>query len=314
MPRHGWRAASVLVALCLIAAACSSAKAQGTLGATLAAENGTVTLVKVVYPAPVGADSPAFPPLGHQLAAVVLTVHSPTSAAAKFSDIYAKSQLFDSRGAIHLAKSTAKYKISECLTYPTFGTVPAGTSTTGCEVFVLSAAATPTALQISGKAKGRWTIAAADIQAGTTGSPGAPAPSTGVTTPTTVAPGSSPSTTAVPPTTTTSFGPVATVPTTTTAALASAPASHRSHHHGSALRIKIDRINPSSGFAGLKVTIFGRGLGRTTQVTFSGVPALIRKISPAKLVVTVPVGATSGPVIVATALASVEGPKDFQVY
>jgi len=321
-PRRRWRAAPVLVALCVSAAACSSSKPQGTVGTTLAAMNGTVTLDKVFYPAPVESDSPGFAPLGHQLAAVVLTVHSPTTAAAKFSDIYGKSQLFDSRQTVHLAKSTAKYKISECLAYSGFATVPAGSSATGCEIFVLSAAATPTALQISGKAKGRWTIPAADIQPGTTGpaAGGAPSPSAGVPTPTTLAPGPLSSTSPVTSTAVTGSTVAPVLPsgsgtTPTTAAPASASASpHHGRRRSPALHVKINSVSPTAGFAGLKVTIYGRGLGHAYQITFGGVPGPIRKLSPARLVVIVPVGATSGPVVVTTPLGAVTSPKNFQVY
>ncbi len=160
----------MLVALSLLAAACSGSTPMGQVGSTLSAMDGTVTLVKVLYPAPVAFGSIG-PALGHSLAAVVLTVHSPTSSPAKFAAIYSNSKLVDSHKLAHIGKSTAKYKVNECLSYPPFSTLPAGQAATGCVVFMLPAAATPVELKISGKAKADWTIAATGFQPGT-----APAP------------------------------------------------------------------------------------------------------------------------------------------
>ena len=79
-PRQGrrtpWRGAPVLVVLALVAAACSSAPTVGTVGSTLPAMSGTVTLDKVISPAYVEPDSKG-PSFGHKLVAVVLTVHGP---------------------------------------------------------------------------------------------------------------------------------------------------------------------------------------------------------------------------------------------
>ena len=75
----------------------------------------------------------------------------------------------DSKKLAHIGRSTAKYKVADCAAYPPFTTVAAGQSATGCVVFVLSYAATPVELKISGKAEASWTIAPSDIQPGTGG-------------------------------------------------------------------------------------------------------------------------------------------------
>lgn len=321
--RRAGRLAPLFVALALLAAACSSAPPVGQVGATLSAVSGTVTLDKVLSPAPVqhGSVGPSF---GHKLVAVVLTVHSPASAAAKFAAIYHDSKLVDSKKKGHIGKSAAKYQVSACVAYPPFGSVPAGQSATGCVVFLLPSAATPVELKISGKAEADWTIAATAIQPGAAPTPVASVPTVtgppavpltgGSGTTTTAVPGAT--TTTVPPgtldasgtTTTTSTGSRAT-PTTPASV---APAA-RHPRHVAAKGARIGRVTPRAGSVGSRVQISGRRLGDTTEVTFNGVPALIKKASSGKVVVVVPGGATDGPVVVTTPAGSVTGPRDFVV-
>ena len=59
-------------------------------------------------------------------------------------------------------------------------------------------------------------------------------------------------------------------------------------------------LTPSSGALGTSVTIAGTNLGDATAVTFNGVSAPIASKSGTSLTVTVPDGATSGPVSVTT--------------
>ena len=59
-------------------------------------------------------------------------------------------------------------------------------------------------------------------------------------------------------------------------------------------------FSPSRGVVAATVTIQGSGLDGATAVTFNGTPAAITLDSPTKIVVTVPPGATMGPISVTT--------------
>ncbi len=316
------RAAPLLVTLSLLAAACSSSTPVGQVGATLSAMDGSVTLDKVLSPAPVAIGSIG-PALGHKLVAVVLTVHSPTTSAAKFAAIYSTSKLVDSNKLVHIGRSTAKYKAYDCAAYPPFGSLGAGQTATGCVVFILTTAATPVELKISGKAKANWTIAPSAIQPGTAPAPVAKAstavPLTGGTGTTTTTITGTTSTTAAPgtqpaggTTSTTSVTGAATT-STTTAKTSASPAPH-SHRQGLTKAPRIVRVTPRGGSVGSRAQIWGRKLSGATQVTFNGVAASITKDTAGRIVVVVPVGATKGPVTVTTPSGTARSPRSFIVF
>ena len=79
-----YRSASVLLGVAVVTAACSSPPPSGSVGSTLSAMGGTVTLNKVISPANVTYGWPFGAGPGHVLVAVVLTVHSPTASSAPF--------------------------------------------------------------------------------------------------------------------------------------------------------------------------------------------------------------------------------------
>ena len=69
-----------------------------------------------------------------------------------------------------------------------------------------------------------------------------------------------------------------------------------------ALGPTLTAIAPSSGTPGTMVTMSGTGFAPgPITVSFNGVPALVRTIANERIVTTVPIGAISGPVVVATA-------------
>jgi uncharacterized repeat protein (TIGR03803 family) len=71
---------------------------------------------------------------------------------------------------------------------------------------------------------------------------------------------------------------------------------------------------PSSGSAGMAVTIWGKNLLGTTSVTFNGIPASnFSNISREYVSATVPPGATSGPVVVTTPNGTATSPRSFTV-
>jgi hypothetical protein len=320
-----------LGALALVAAACSSAPPVGTVGGTLAAMNGTVTLDKVISPAPVIFGS-AQPAPGHKLVAVVLTVHSPTSAAAQFGSIYTNSKLVDSTKKAHVGKTTAKYKVYDCGIYPPFGAVPAGKDAAGCVVFQVAATALPVELEIRGKSEADWTIPATAVVAGTAPAPKAtlyPRTTTTVpgekiagTTTTTISglTGAATTTTAGPGTKAGTGTPSTTVAvakktTTTTAAGGSGSGgAHTAHHHVTAGAPKIGHLTPKGAATGGRVQILGRRLSGATLVTFNGVPAVVRKDGPGKIVAIVPEGATTGPITVTTPSGIARSPHNFDVF
>ncbi len=316
------RCAPVLVALTLLAAACSSAPPVGQVGATLAAMDGSVTLDKVLSPAPVahGSLGPAY---GHKLVAVVLTVHSPTSSPAKFAGIYNASKLIDSKKLVHVGRSTAKYKVTDCVAYPPFASLGAGRAATGCVVFVLNTIATPVELKISGKSEAAWTITAAAVRPGSTPVaigklPTATVPRAAVPLPTTTLPGA-PTTTAVPGNgagagTTSTAAPAgagSTTPTTLKPSLA--VSTPHARHHGAAGTPRIVRVTPRGAPVGARVSIWGRKLAGATRVTFNGVAAVVQKDVVGRIVAIVPEGATKGPVVVSTPSGTATSPRMFIV-
>ncbi|MGA2522511.1 MAG: hypothetical protein ABSG81_17020 [Acidimicrobiales bacterium] len=123
-----YRCASVLLGVAVMAAACSSPPPSGSVGSTLSAMGGTVTLDKVISPANVTYGWPYGPAAGHVLVAVVLTVHSPATASAPFERMYSQSRLVDSTGKSHPAKATNRYRITDCVSYPAFASLGAGQS------------------------------------------------------------------------------------------------------------------------------------------------------------------------------------------
>ena len=305
------RCAPLLAAVALTAAACSSPPPVGEVGSTLPAMGGTVTLVKVISPATLARTTLAVPAPGKKLVAVILTVHSPASATANFAAIYVDSKLVVSGGKGPIAKREGKYQVTQCLVYPTFKTVAAGGSQTGCELFLLPLAATPVELKIHGKAEADFKIAASAIEAGPVSAPIVTAPRPRA--PLTEGLGSSSttttSTTAAGTTTSTTIGVGLTTSTTTTGST-----GHQAHHHGQSLKApEISRIDPGSGLVGQKVNIWGRRLSGTTMVTFNGVPATIAKKGRNKVEAYVPVGATSGPVVVYSPSGNATSPYTFPV-
>jgi hypothetical protein len=63
---------------------------------------------------------------------------------------------------------------------------------------------------------------------------------------------------------------------------------------------KITKLKPVAKAPGMTITITGKHFTHVTAVSFNGVPSLIFSGTPLKLVVTVPLGATTGTVTVTT--------------
>ena len=297
----------MLVALTLIAAACSSAPPVGSVGTTLPAMNGTVKLVSVVSPAPVGAASPGKPKRGHKLVAVILTVDNPSSSPAKFSGIYGDSRLIDSHKLTHVGASTAHFHVTQCEFYKPFTTVPANKSVTGCEVFQISTSLLPVKLKISGKAKAEWNISAKSIVAGKYALyPAKKKKAKAAIKPLASLPALLPKPT----------GPVPALtkhqikhPTSTGSSTGTPASKHNRTFH----LPTITRINPDSAAPGQSVTIFGHRLSGATSVTFGGVPGTITAARKHLLVVAVPATGVTGAVVVSTAFGSARSPKAFTV-
>ena len=76
---------------------------------------------------------------------------------------------------------------------------------------------------------------------------------------------------------------------------------------------KIKTISPTSGKPGVNVTITGANLARATSVKFNGTTAHIVSDGGKKIVVTVPVGATTGKISVTTAGGTVMSTMTFTV-
>lgn len=297
-----------------MAAACSSSPPIGEVGSTLAAMDGTVTLVKVISPATLARTTLAVPPPAKKLVAVILTVHSPTSAAADFAAIYVDSKLVDSSGKEPVAKREGKYQVTQCLTYPPFTTVAAGGSQTGCELFLVPLAATPVELKIKGKAEADFKIAASAIEAGPVSAPFVPAPRAPLTEGSGSSATTTTATTAAGATTTSTTSTTTGVGLSTTTTTSSGSTGHQAHHHGQSLKApEISRLDPGSGLVGQKVYILGRRLSGATMVTFNGVPAAIAKKGKNKIEVYVPTGATIGPVVVYSPAGNATSPDVFPV-
>jgi hypothetical protein len=315
----------MVAVVALVAAACSSGP-SGQVGDTLAAMDGTVTLVKVVSPAvPVGASAQPGP--GHKLVAVVLTVHSPAAASSRFGAIYIDTKLVDSTNQAHTGKGTVKYAVTSCAGYAAFATLGPGQSQTGCEIFQLAATATPMQLKIAGKVSANWTISASAIQTaagagvGSAQTPTAPQPQALGASPTIT--DTTPTTTAVTPTTDTT--PTTAVTPTTTATSAggggatATPAApnpakaHQARAAGASKAPRIWRVVPHGGFVGTKAQIYGKRMTGVTAVTFNGVPATIVQALPGKIVVLVPAGATTGPVVVYLTSGTLTSPRTYVV-
>jgi RHS repeat-associated protein len=80
------------------------------------------------------------------------------------------------------------------------------------------------------------------------------------------------------------------------------------------LRPTVATLSPSIGPVGTLVTIGGSGfMPGATQVSFSGVPAVVRSITPTTLATTVPIDAHSGLVTVTTSRGTGTSPQPFTV-
>jgi hypothetical protein len=75
-------------------------------------------------------------------------------------------------------------------------------------------------------------------------------------------------------------------------------------------------FTPARGGAGVTVTILGRGFDPSplqNTLTFNGAPATVTAASPAQLTVTVPSGATTGPIAVTAPAGSGTSAQAFAV-
>jgi YD repeat-containing protein len=80
--------------------------------------------------------------------------------------------------------------------------------------------------------------------------------------------------------------------------------------------IGITFVAPSKGKVGAKVTIYGKGFGANAaqvSVSFNGTSATVDSVSGNRISTTVPVGATTGPIVVTAALGTATSPKAFRV-
>ena len=80
--------------------------------------------------------------------------------------------------------------------------------------------------------------------------------------------------------------------------------------------VSILNFTPKSGPVGTTVTISGTGYSTTASqntVTFNGIPATVTSASLTQLVVTVPSGATTGPIAVTTPTGSATSSTSFTV-
>jgi len=80
-----------------------------------------------------------------------------------------------------------------------------------------------------------------------------------------------------------------------------------------AVLMEVSGFSPESGKIGTAVSILGSGLSVVTSVRFGSTPASPVRVSDTELTVSVPAGATSGPIQVIAASGQVAGPKDFTV-
>ena len=80
--------------------------------------------------------------------------------------------------------------------------------------------------------------------------------------------------------------------------------------------VAIGVVTPGRGRPGTVVSIFGKGFAGTpgqNTVTFNGTPAAVTNAAPNRLTVTVPSGATSGPIRVTAPLGAATSPSPFRV-
>jgi YD repeat-containing protein len=80
--------------------------------------------------------------------------------------------------------------------------------------------------------------------------------------------------------------------------------------------VAIGVVTPGRGRVGTIVSIFGKGFAGTTGqnvVTFNGLPAAVSDAAPNRLTVTVPPGATSGPIRVTAPPGTATSPSPFRV-
>lgn len=75
----------------------------------------------------------------------------------------------------------------------------------------------------------------------------------------------------------------------------------------------VQRLSPAIGMIGSTVTLTGQRFSGATQVLFNGVPATFSIVSPTRITVTVPAGATTGIVQVVTPAGTVNSPVVFRV-
>jgi plastocyanin len=75
----------------------------------------------------------------------------------------------------------------------------------------------------------------------------------------------------------------------------------------------VSKFTPTSGRAGIKVTITGHNLAHATSVKFNGTSAVISSDSTTRIVVKVPVGATTGKIAITTSSGTATSAKVFTV-
>ena len=71
--------------------------------------------------------------------------------------------------------------------------------------------------------------------------------------------------------------------------------------------------DPFTGAPGTTVQLNGSGLNAITKVTFNGTQAPIVSKTDTQMLVTVPTGATSGPISISDGTSTVQGSRDFTV-
>ena len=81
-------------------------------------------------------------------------------------------------------------------------------------------------------------------------------------------------------------------------------------------RVAITAVVPGKGKIGTLVSILGKGFGASggqNAVSFNGIVATVAQASATRITTTVPSGATSGPITVATPLGSATSPRPFRI-
>jgi hypothetical protein len=77
--------------------------------------------------------------------------------------------------------------------------------------------------------------------------------------------------------------------------------------------LELRKVTPAQGTVGTRVTLQGKGLAAATQVSFGHAKAHFRIVNDRKLLATVPKRATSGPIVVTSALKQVKSRTSFRV-